>query len=313
MGQTIVVIGNFDGVHPGHRALLASAQATDPDLPLVVLTFWPHPVSVVRPGQAPMLLSSLDERIALLRDAGAADVRVIDFTPDFSMLSPEEFVEEYLLPLRPAHVVVGENFRFGYRARGTVDALRTLGEGRFIVDALSIVHFGDEETSSSRVRDALAIGDVAHAASHLGRLFRFTGVVGHGDKRGRELGFPTANLPVPPLLACPADGVYAGWVTRLDGRDGHGVPLAEGVAPERWPAAISVGSNPTFDGVQRRVESYVLDRTDLDLYDIPIAVDFVARIRGQIKFAGVEALIAQMHDDVTRTRTALAGGAPTPA
>lgn len=307
MGQTVVVIGNFDGVHPGHRSLLAHAHALAPDLPLVVLTFWPHPLSVVRPGQAPMLLTSLDQRIALLRAAGAADVRVIDFTVEFSHLSPEEFVEQYVVPLAPARVVVGENFRFGHRAAGNPALLAQLGAGRFEVDAVSLVHFGDEETSSTRVREALAAGDVQHAAEHLGRPFRFTGVVKHGDHRGRELGFPTANLPVPPLLACPADGVYAGWVTRLDGRDAHGVPLPIEATAERWPAAISVGTNPTFDGPDRRVESYVLDRTDLELYGAPLAVDFTKRIRGQVKFDGVEALVSQMHADVERARTALEG------
>ncbi len=150
------------------------------------------------------------------------------------------------------------------------------------------------------IREALAAGDVAHAAEHLGRPFRFSGVVTHGDHRGRELGFPTANLPVPHLLACPSDGVYAGWLARLDGRDAHGDPLPAGAGPERWPAAISVGTNPTFDGVQRRVESYVLDRSDLELYGAPIAVDFVARIRGQVRFEGVGALIVQIQDDVRR-------------
>lgn len=306
MGQTVVVIGNFDGVHPGHRALLASARATAPELPLVVVTFWPHPVSVLRPGLAPMLLTSLEERVQLLREAGAADVRVIEFTPAFAAQSPEEFVERHLMPLDPAHVVVGANFRFGHRAAGTVSLLRELAAGRFAVHGLSLVHFGDEETSSSRVRKALVDGDVAHARQHLGRPFRFAGLVRHGDKRGRELGFPTANLAVPPLLACPADGVYAGWATRLDERDAYGVRLSDGVEPERWPAAISVGTNPTFDGDARRVEAYVLDRTDLELYGAPLAVDFVARIRGQIKFSGVDELIAQMHDDVARTREALA-------
>lgn len=305
MGRTVVVIGNFDGVHPGHRSLLRSAHAVAPDLPLVVVTFWPHPVSVLRPDTAPMLLTSLTERVGLLRQAGADDVRVVDFTPEFSHLSPADFVERHLLPLRPAHVVVGENFRFGYRASGTVDTLRELGAGRFEVDALSLVHCGDEETSSTRVREALASGDVHHAAEHLGRPFRFSGIVRHGDHRGRELGFPTANLPVPPLLACPADGVYAGWLTRLDGRDAYGELLAADGHCASWPAAISVGSNPTFDGLERRVESYVLDRTDLELYGAPIAVDFVARIRGQVRFAGIDALIAQMGDDVARTRLAL--------
>ena len=306
MGETVVVIGNFDGVHPGHREVLRTAQAKAPDLPLVVMTFWPHPVSVLRPGQAPMLLTGLDERVALLREAGADDVLVVDFTPEFSHLEPREFLERYLMPLRPARVVVGENFRFGHRAAGTVDTLRALGEGRFVVDALSLVHFGDEDTSSSRVREALAAGNVAHAAEHLGRFFRFSGEVRHGDHRGRELGFPTANLPVPTGFACPADGVYAGFVTRRDGLDAHGEPLPDGSEPERWPAAISVGSNPTFEGADRRVESYVLDRTDLELYGAPITVDFVDRIRGQVKFAGIDALIVQMRDDVERTRRVLA-------
>lgn len=306
MAQTAVVIGNFDGVHPGHRALLEAARCEAPGLPLVALTFWPHPVSVLRPGLAPMLLTTLDERIRLLREAGADAVEVIDFTDEFSRTSPRDFVARHLLPLNPAHVIVGESFRFGHRASGDVAVLAELGQGQFEVTTLPLVSFGDEETSSTRVREALAAGNVHHAAEHLGRPFRFVGVVRHGDHRGRELGFPTANLPVPSLLACPADGVYAGWVSRLDGLDAHGEPLPDGAQASRWPAAISVGSNPTFDGVDRRVESYVLDRTDLELYGAPIAVDFVARIRGQVRFDGVAALVAQMADDVERTREALA-------
>ncbi len=309
MRDTVVVIGNFDGVHPGHRAVLARAHSLAPGLPLVVVTFWPHPVSVVRPGEAPALLTGLDDRVALLRAAGADDVHVIDFTAAFAALSPEAFVADHLLPLRPRHVVVGENFRFGHRASGTLDTLRELGAGRFVVTGLSLVHFGDEETSSTRVREALAAGDVAHAAEHLGRPFRFTGVVRHGDHRGRALGFPTANLPVPAELACPADGVYAGYLTRLDGFDAVGTPLAEGEVPPRWPAAISVGTNPTFDGPDRRVESYVLGRTDLELYGAPVAVDFIERLRGQVKFTGIDALIAQMDDDVRRCAEVLSGAA----
>lgn len=305
MSETVVVVGNFDGVHPGHVEVLAEAHARRPDLPLVVVTFWPHPVRVLRPDRAPMLLTGLDDRIALLRDAGADRVEVVDFTPQFAQLSPEQFVTEVLLPLHPALIVVGENFRFGHRAAGTVDTLRELGRGRFEVDALRLVRFGDEETCSTVIREALAAGDVAHAAEHLGRPFRFTGVVAHGDHRGRELGFPTANLPVPDELACPADGVYAGWVRRLDDLDAHGAPRAAGEDAPRWPAAISVGTNPTFDGVQRRVESYVLGRTDLELYGAPIAVDFVARIRGQVRFEGIDALIVQMNHDVRRSHDIL--------
>ncbi|MFT3970545.1 MAG: bifunctional riboflavin kinase/FAD synthetase [Micropruina sp.] len=305
MSESVVVIGNFDGVHPGHVEVLAEAHARRPDLPLVVVTFWPHPVRVLRPDRAPMLLTSLDDRIALLKAAGADRVEVVDFTPQFAQFSPEQFVAEVLLPLHPELIVVGENFRFGHRAAGTVERLRDIGRDRFEVDALKLVRFGDEETCSTTIRDALAAGDVAHAAEHLGRPFRFAGVVAHGDHRGRELGFPTANLPVPEDLACPADGVYAGWVTRLDGRDAHGEPLPDGASAPRWPAAISVGTNPTFDGVQRRVESYVLGRTDLELYGAPIAVDFIERIRGQVRFEGIDALIVQMNDDVRRSHDIL--------
>lgn len=305
VSQTVVVIGNFDGVHPGHREVLRAARAAEPGLPLVVVTFWPHPLSVVRPGAGPMLLSRLDERVALLRQAGADDVHVIDFTRDFARMSPEQFIAHVIEPLAPRRVVVGENFRFGHRAAGSVDTLRRLGEGRFEVTALKLLAHDDEETCSTLIRQALAVGDVQRAAQHLGRPFRFAGVVRTGDRRGRVLGFPTANLPVPPELACPLDGVYAGWVTRLDGLDAHGRALAAGARPERWPAAVSVGTNPTFDGTDRRVEAYVLDRTDLELYGAPIAVDFVSRIRGQIRFTGVDGLIAQMDDDVARCRALL--------
>ncbi len=293
--RTVVVIGNFDGVHPGHAEVVRRAHEIGGGRRVVVLTFWPHPASVVRPGGGPKLLTRLPERERLLRGAGADDVQVIEFTRELSQRTPAEFVESHILPLDPAYVVVGENFRFGNRAAGTVETLTELADGRFEVVALPLVHVGDEETCSTGVRAALIEGDVAHAATLLGRPFRFTGIVQHGDHRGRELGFPTANLAVPAELACPADGVYAGWLTRLDSPD-----------PVVWPAAISVGTNPTFDGADRRVEAYVLDRTDLDLYGVEIAVDFVARIRGQVRFDGIEALIVQMTDDVDRTRALLA-------
>lgn len=306
MTRSVVVIGNFDGVHPGHQQVLAAAREAEPGAPLVVVTFWPHPMSVIRPDGAPKLLTNLEDRVALLRRAGADEVRVLEFTRELSQQGPEQFVEQHLLPLDPVRIVVGENFRFGHRASGTVGTLADLGRGRFEVTGLPLVHVGDEETCSSAVREALEAGDVRHAAELLGRPFRFRGSVSHGDKRGRELGFPTANLPVPKEYACPADGVYAGWVTRLDGLDAHGAPLPDGQEAPTWPAAISVGSNPTFDGHDRRVESFVLDRDDLELYDAPIAVDFCARIRGQVKFTGIEALIEQMDADVAAVRTALA-------
>lgn len=290
-----MVIGNFDGVHTGHAEVLRHAQSLAPDQPVVVVTFWPHPMHVLRPEQAPRLLTGLADRISLLKRAGAQQVRVVQFTRDVSTWSPEEFVSRVITPLDPSHVVVGENFRFGYRAAGTVETLRELGKERFAVEAIALVRVDGESTCSTLVRTALDAGDVELAAKHLGRLFRVQGVVVMGDQRGRELGFPTANLPVPAGMAVPADGVYAGWLTRLDD------PAAEPL-----PAAISVGSNPTFQGLERRVETYVLDRTDLELYGVEIAVDFVARLRGQITFTGIEGLITQMDADVARTREVLA-------
>lgn len=292
--QTVVAIGNFDGVHEGHRQLLAYAQSQAPDLPLVAVTFWPHPISVLRPDRAPELLCNLPERIDLLKRAGAHEVRVVEFTERVAQWSPQQFVEQVIIPLNPKVIVVGENFAFGHRAAGRVDTLRELSQGRYEVVAAPLVA-DDDVFSSSRVRQALVTGDVEAAAQVLGRPFRFTGIIVMGDQRGRTLGFPTANLTVPRGDACPADGVYAGYVTRLD------QPY-----PQRWPAAISVGTNPTFDGEERRVESYVLDRTDLELYGAPIGVDFVARIRGQVKFESLDALIKQMDADVAATRDLLA-------
>ncbi len=296
---TVVAIGNFDGVHRGHAQLLAFAAGQAPTLPLVAVTFWPHPIAVLRPERAPELLCNLPERIELLKQAGAHDVRVVEFTERVAQWSPKQFVEQVLIPLHPAVIVVGENFAFGHRAAGTVDTLRQLSQGRFEVKVMPLVA-DDEVYSSSRVRASLAKGDVAEASDILGRPFRFTGIVMLGDQRGRQLGFPTANLTVPRGDACPADGVYAGYVTRLDNPDA-----------ERWPAAISVGTNPTFNGEERRVESYVLDRTDLELYGVPIGVDFIARIRGQVKFDSLADLIVQMKSDVAATRTLLAADRPT--
>ena len=297
----MVAIGNFDGVHTGHQQLLRTAVEHAQELgterePLqvIVVTFWPHPMSVVAPGHQPLLLTSLSDRIDLLRRYGADEVRVVQFTRDVAAWSPQKFVDTILGPLNPAVVVVGENFTFGNRAAGTPQMMREFGKGRFDVDIIHLVSIDSERTCSSFVRSALATGDVAAAARHLGRLFRLSGVVVVGDQRGRELGFPTANLPVAADLATPADGVYAGWLRRLD------QPSAI-----RMPAAISVGTNPTFDGVERRVESYVLDRTDLELYGINIAVEFVEHLRGQVRFGSIDELIEQMNKDVAATRVVL--------
>ena len=171
MGSSVVVVGNFDGVHPGHRAVLAEARSREPGLPLIVVTVWPHPVSVLRPEVGPMLLTGLEERIELLTAAGADRVEVVTFTPAFAAWSPQRFVDDILLPLDPAQVVVGANFRFGQRAAGDGATLRELAAGRFEVGGITLVRYGDEETCSSLIREALATGDVARAAEHLGRSF----------------------------------------------------------------------------------------------------------------------------------------------
>jgi len=253
---------------------------------------------VLRPDAAPELLCDLSERIGLLRHAGADEVRVVEFSRRIADWSPQEFVEHVLAPLHPATVVVGENFRFGHRALGTVETLRELGAGTFDVVALPLVS-DVTALSSTRVRHSLAAGDVEAAAAVLGRPFRYTGIVVMGDQRGRTLGYPTANLTVPQGHACPADGVYAGWLTCLENAD---------AAP--MPAAISVGTNPTFDGVERRVETYVLDRTDLELYGCRIGVDFITRLRGQVKFDSLDDLIVQMDADVAAAREVLGARPP---
>jgi riboflavin kinase/FMN adenylyltransferase len=288
---TVVVIGNFDGVHRGHVELIRTAKASEPGARVVAVTFWPHPMSVIRPDQAPPLLTTLERRKELLRKAGVDDIVVVNFTSEVASWSPEKFVDTVIRPLDPARIVVGENFRFGFRAAGDVATLAELGAGEFKVQAVPLITDGTQPSSSTLIRHAVAEGDFGRVRELSDNVFRFSGVVVRGDHRGREMGFPTANVPVRPGMAVPADGVYAGWVTRLD------ISSAE-----RWPAAISVGTNPTFDGVERRVEAYVLDRDDLELYDVEIAIDFYARLRGQVKYAGKEALIKQMHADVEQAR-----------
>ena len=300
LGRTVVVIGNFDGVHLGHRHVLSRARAVADErgLVLVAVTFVPHPMAVLRPEHAPIALTSLETRADLLAEVGADAVLALPFDRDVAAWSPQEFVERVLVEaLHAAAVVVGANFRFGHRASGDVATLRETGELHgFTAEGIPL-DGGPQVWSSTYVRTCLAAGDVAGAAEALGRPFAVRGAVVRGDRRGRELGYPTANVPTSPLAAAPADGVYAGWLRRLD-------------TGERFPAAISVGTNPTFDGErERRVESYVLDRTDLELYDVEVEVSFVDRLRGMVAFESVEKLVAQMDDDVDRARALLLGAA----
>jgi riboflavin kinase / FMN adenylyltransferase len=301
-GRSVVTIGVFDGVHRGHQRVItrAAASAAGLGLPMVVITFDPHPAEVIRPGSHPVLLCTPDRRAELLAGLGADVICVLPFTAEFSRLGPEEFARAVLVDrLHTAAVVVGENFRFGHRAAGDVALLAELGEKYdFTVEGTPLLGAGEVTISSSGIRDKLAAGDVAGAAGDLGRMHRVEGVVVPGNRRGKALGFPTANLRTFPHVAIPADGVYAGWLATL-GEDGQEL--------SRWPAAISVGTNPTFDGRDRVVEAYALDRDDLDLYGAHVAVDFAARLRDTERFGSAAALAEQMRRDVDQARTITAG------
>lgn len=294
LGRTVVTVGNFDGVHLGHQHVIRRAceVAAERQVDTVVaVTFDPHPFAVLRPEHAPLILTSISDRIELLGAAGANAVLVLPFDRDVAGWSPEEFIDRVLVgALHAAAVVVGANFRFGNKAAGDVSLLEEAGRsGDFTVVGVAL-DGGPQVWSSTYVRTCLAAGDVEGAAEALGRPLSVRGVVVEGDHRGRELGFPTANLPTSEMAAVPADGVYAGRLRRLD-------------TGEVFPAAVSVGTNPTFDGTrERRVESYALDRTDLELYGVEVEVAFVARLRGMERFAGVDELIEQMGRDVQRTR-----------
>ncbi|MBA3266089.1 MAG: bifunctional riboflavin kinase/FAD synthetase [Nocardioidaceae bacterium] len=300
LGPTVVIIGNFDGLHRGHRRVIDRARqlaAERGGLPVVAVTFEPHPLRVLAPSKAPALLGSLEERLALLDEEGVNAVLVLQFTPEFARTAAEDFVETILLrTLRASAVIVGENFRFGHRARGDLALLERLcGEHDVTVIGLPLGGSDGHSWSSTYVRDRLAAGDVVAAAEALGRPFSVKGIVVKGDQRGRQLGYPTANVSVSSTsTAVPADGVYAGWLRRLDETESAYLP-----------AAISVGANPTFDGIERRLESYVLDRDDLELYGVAVEVTFVEKLRAMDRFDTIDALVDQMRIDVDRARVLL--------
>ncbi|MDW5323918.1 bifunctional riboflavin kinase/FAD synthetase [Plantactinospora sp. KLBMP9567] len=299
-GRSVVTIGVFDGIHQGHQAIIGHAvkRARDMGVQSVVVTFDPHPAEVVRAGSHPAVLTEPARKAELVEALGVDILCVVPFTPDFSRLSPEAFVHDVLVEqLHAALVVVGENFRFGHRAAGDVALLERLGRTfGFGVEGAPLVADADTVFSSTYIRACVAAGDVTAAAAALGRPHRLEGVVVRGDQRGREIGFPTANLLCHRYAAVPADGIYAAWLIRRGGRAGQGA--------ERLPAAVSIGTNPTFSGRERRVEAYVLDFSD-DLYGERLALDFVAYLREMRSYDGIEPLVAQIRADVEQTRQVL--------
>lgn len=309
----MATIGVFDGVHKGHQALIGRAVelAGKRHLPSVVLTFDPHPSEVVRPGSHPAQLTSLSRKAELVEELGVDVFCVLPFTAELSRVPADEFVHELLVErLHVAEVVVGQNFTFGHHAVGNVSRLRELGHRfGFVTEGahmITVPHNGagtDEEMvfSSTYIRACIDAGDVVAAAAALGRPHRLEGIVVRGDGRGRELGYPTANLSTARYAAVPSDGVYACWFV-------HAKP--GNARPRRLRAAVSVGTNPTFSGRERRVEAFVLD-LDEDLYGQRVGLDFVARLRDMERYDTVEALVEQVGKDVELTRELLAADSTT--
>lgn len=309
-GPSVVTIGNFDGVHRGHQQVLTQLLRTagQHGARSVVVTFDPHPALVHRPDSAPELLMGLQDKLDALADTGVDAVLVMKYNLTLAAMTPEEFVVNVLLDgLHAAHVVVGHDLRFGVGNSGDVGTMqelgRKLGFGVHVVNEFGAEGFPvhddggtDRRCSSTWVREALAEGDVETAAAVLGRPHRMRGEVVHGAARGRALGFPTANLDHGATGYVPADGIYAGWLVDESGT--------------RWPAAISVGSNPTFDGVSRQVEAHVIDRPeeaveDFNLYGQTVVVEFTSRLRGMVAYRGPEALVEQMRLDVIQAHDLL--------
>jgi riboflavin kinase/FMN adenylyltransferase len=297
---SVVTIGAYDGVHRGHQHVIGRVRALAADLGVAsaVVTFDRHPATVVRPDSAPKLLTDLDQKLELLADAGVDCCLVIRFDQARSQESPEDFVTTVLAgQLGARAVVVGEDFHFGQGRRGDVALLRRMG-GNLGFDVHGVDLVGSDGTgppvSSTRIRQLLVEGQVEAAATMLGRDHQARGRVERGDGRGRVLGFPTANVAVPPDICLPADGIYAGWFRRPNGED--------------HPAALSLGRRPTFytRATDSLLEAYLLD-FDGDLYEEPAEVRFHTRLRDEERFDSIDDLVAQIDRDVTATRQALAG------
>lgn len=299
-GPSVVTIGNFDGVHRGHREVLSTLTAlgAERQAASVAISFDPHPAQVHRPATCPPLIMGLADRIDSLAETGLDALLMVHYTLEFAQATAEEFVRNIIVDrLHAGAVVVGHDVRFGRENSGDFETMVRLGAAHGF-DVIGIDDIGETRRwSSTWIREALTDGDVATANEILGRPHRMRGEIVHGAARGRELGFPTANLATDASGIIPADGVYAGWLVDESGM--------------YWPAAISVGSNPTFEGVSRQVEAHVIDRPleevgDFDLYGQQAIVEFVARLRPMVAYHGVEALIEQMNDDVERARSILA-------
>ena len=294
---SVLTLGNFDGAHLGHQAIVrrAVARARESAGLAVALTFEPHPVAVLAPGRAPLMLQTLHDRLASLAGLGI-DVTVVQrFTRAFAALDPEAFVRDFLLRhLELAHVVVGYNVNFGRDRAGTSETLRALGARLgFGVEVVGPVAAGDgEQVSSTRLRTLLQAGDMPRARALLGRSYALRGRVVVGDRRGRTLGFPTANLHLRAGLLLPPDGVYAVGV-EVDGRAHEGV--------------LNIGVRPTFAGRRRTIEVHLLDFSG-DLYRRWLVVKLIERLRGEEAFSGPEALRAAIARDVERARRVLGGG-----
>jgi riboflavin kinase/FMN adenylyltransferase len=285
--KKVVAIGIFDGVHAGHQQIIATAKHQGD---VTVMTFDPHPTSVIAPERTPTQLVNIKDRIELLKQAGATAVEVVNFNKDFSQLTPDQFIEDILIGRFSAeHVVIGENFNFGYKAQGTPKYLTEVGpKYGFGVSIVKLHEDRGSTISSSRIRNLIIDGQIERANELLTRNFYLKGPVVHGEKRGREIGYPTANIGLNSLATIPADGVYAGWLS---------------VGENRWPAAISIGTNPTFPGVRgRQVEAYALDQVGLDLYDQEAKIEFGYRLRDTLKFDGLPPLLEQMKKDCDQAR-----------
>jgi riboflavin kinase/FMN adenylyltransferase len=295
-GPTVVTVGFFDGVHRGHRAVLERAveAARERGVPSVAVTFDRHPREVLDPGTAPRLLTTVERKAGLIAELGVDALVVLEFTPEFSRWSPEEFLARILRDgLAAHHVAIGENFTFGHRAAGTLATLLERGEDLgFTAEGVGLVHVDGRRVSSSSVRDALAEGDLEWPERALGRRFVLDGEVVAGAGRGKGLGYPTANLMTWPRLLLPGSGIYAG------------VAEAEG---ERHVAAISVGTNPTFGAEPLHVEAYLLDYGGAELRGSPIAVEFWARLRDERRFDSPAALTEAIAEDVERTKSLVPG------